>query len=878
MASKSKEDELSTSEKVALKKTIEAFRSIGSLKDDLVRENKSSKGLGERLEAISKISRRLTKVGVDALAIKELLPELSYIEKIRVSNILSPNDLSVEHASIELEEGAADHDSYGEAMAILRDNIDKKLSLFEDLDAIVRESLFDFGSWTYAFLPKEIGPIINQLYDIKDKKNTVKKDALEAIGENVFGNSFGKTAVVFENDKVGKVTLSTNLADIYGAEIKKIKRHVSKIIDPRTSVAERSALESYVDLSPLYNLKDSSIYYRKLPPDSFIPVTVPGNRDSYVGGILVLGDDGEPINNISDSRFFEALSISKTNNEFKDMLKVLTGGRSLEDDSRSEMEVMRSIFRNQLNEKIGSLLKAETGETNLDNTIQDDYIISAIMARVMSKKEVKLVYLPPWAFSYITFNRDQNGIGISLMEKNKMLVAIRVRLFFSEIMAGLRNATPSTVIGLTLDDAEDDPNEIINLVVTEAVRWLPDLLDTYSFNPDEIISSLKRSSVRLKIDGGSSLPQTKVEMSEEKRENLVPDSDIIERVYKKFCLGFGVPAEFVDRALQGDFAVGTVMSSSIFSRTNSMDQKSLEKCLTDLIRKFIIADNETYDAIKAKVGEAKIADFTNSVVFSLPKADSPAYRDNLTSFNEYKDLITAISEVFFTEDSFSAVGDAMTVKPIVTALRTNFIQSKMRTFVRSKNILPDFDMENKEFIETTLKSIYSDLDSTIKFSLDMNETVKKMVNQANEAAAKLEAELAPKVEEGEAAPDFNSEPPVEGVEPPPVEGTEPPPADGEPALDLPPEEGAGDNTSGEASVTPPPGTDEPTLDEPPVGDEPAVAPTGEETPPAQDGEEPLVDEPPVGDEPTDNEAPTLDEPPTGDPDFEDGPLIDAPPV
>ena len=791
------------------------------------------KTLMERLQSFKNISRRISDSVNDSLAIKELLPEVSYIEQVLVSSILNPNDIGSDAAKIIVSD-FTDSDKIDIALDIVEDAVKEAFDFKTKMPAIIGEALFTHGSYTILTLPNRMAIYMASLEREKEEKNKRKRDVNDTLVavENIVAD-FEKKTKSDKNGITSNITMEFNPLLLFKSDIKKIQH----------DVAERAVcgFENILEMDSVEISSDSgNAIVKRLPTEAFIPIHAPGDIYKQIGGILLLDSvTGMPIDTVREARYFEQLRNSKENDNDYARMAAAMGVRANVDD-RDFLETVRTTYTNIVNREIRKVM-ASKGK-DVTSVVSDGAIIDALIAREASKQGVQMVYLPESVFTYFAFNIDQSGVGVSLIEKNKFFISLRVRLFIAEALAGIRNSTPLTKVSLTIDDEENEPNQIIDMVLTEAISCLPDQLDDHSFNPSDIFASLKRASVMLEIDGGESLPGTKITMTDEQRNQVKPDSDIVERVYKQCCLGFGVPADIVDRALQGDFAAGIALSSAIFIRSIEMKQTTFDNDASEFYKKFILASPAVYKKLTDALGEDKVDDFISGLRHQLPRADSTVYSEQNSVIGDYKSLVTTVAEIYFTEDAFSGISDDLAVKGMLNTARTNFINAAMRDFIRSKNLLPEVsNITGKEDIKKLVENIDGANQDSVAFTHLLVEATKKMAQKANKEMEELNAKLAPPAPEPQADSAAPAAPGADGVEAPPTEPNFDEASGGD-DMAPPVDETAEPTPEGtEDGLAPPEGTEDemapPDATEPtPEGTEDEMAPPDADEPPAPTSE------------------------------------------
>jgi hypothetical protein len=122
----------------------------------------------------------------------------------------------------------------------------------------------------------------------------------------------------------------------------------------------------------------------------------------------------------------------------------------------NDVEKASRAFQEVIENEITSRLR--NGIDGVSATIASNEEVYRLMfARHLANQMTQVLYVPSELMTYFCYKHDKNGIGVSLLENNRLLNSLRAMLLFSRVMAETRNAVGMTKVDIKLDPEDPDP-------------------------------------------------------------------------------------------------------------------------------------------------------------------------------------------------------------------------------------------------------------------------------------------------------------------------------------------------------------------------------------------------------------------------------------
>lgn len=437
----------------------------------------------------------------------------------------------------------------------------------------------------------------------------------------------------------------------------------------------------------------------ELPPESVVPVTRPGQVEEPIGFYIALDARGNAVSKVKDANFFKNLkrkieSATKKDPNTNKTLEKAIG--YMNDVSNNGILKEDSIYEQELDKQLREAV--EKGEHNDTVEVRAPTEFYRLMfSRQLRHQKTRILYVPAELMTYYAFNYDSNGVGISLIQKNKLYAQLRAVMTFAYTLAGIKNSVGSRKILITLDEDDPDGRVTVETLLAEYYNLNSDGNILTSSSPSDIISNLQRMQVQVEIEGGSVLPNTKMEVQENQRDIGKPDDLLDDLLKKQLYNGLWTTVEAVDRSYEGDFATGLVQSNLLAARRYLKAQSVFENFTVDFIQKYIQAGGpllkklkELYIAAKETTKDLpEFADCIRSLKVVLPKPDMAKLDVHLSALEQYESLVDKGLEFQVNEEMLSDILEGEHTSVSIDNLRSMIKGRLMRQYMIDKNILPE---------------------------------------------------------------------------------------------------------------------------------------------------------------------------------------------
>lgn len=682
----------------------------------------------EKLKAI--IEKTIDKVN-DSEGVMELLPDLNLVREIIVATTLSPKDMT----QIKLSFTSDNPLVPPEFIETIRQHFTSTYDLESQMSKILSEALVTKGA--KVLLPIPAIALQNVMMNSSTALESFTNQRLKDYRFNNIGlietkpNITEITAmesIAFGNEKVtipdsGKLTITDNCNYLLTPIIADITQSlkVKKILNNQfglESFERRNSIEKDVYVKKMYDIVESVIVKEakveelgknmdpilfNLPSESVIPVFVPGEPENHIGYYVILDELGHPVRASKNSNFFKELNDKLENTIVSSGTLVVKSSINMQDTDKdraanSIRQPIMDAYVTQLEKELRDGVRSGTNGEYVEISKPVE-LFRLMFARQLEKMQTRALYIPAEMLTYVAFDYDELGIGISLVEKTKLYSSLRAILMFAEIMAGIKNSVPGRILNITLDETDPDPQLTVETVLQEFISLQTSALPLGKLNPAEIVDALQRAGIQVKINGGDVFPNTEIEVEERRRDMAKPDTELSELLKKHQYAGWGVSAELADRGLEGDFATGITQANLLQTKRVMVWQEGFETHLTDHTHKYIYAGGplnkelqDLYNAIPdLDKKEYSFKDIVDSVKVILPKPDTAIINTQLEAFNSYSAFLDVAIPTHISEDMIRGMLKGDFTPDAIASIQNAIANLLKRQYMRQQNMLPELD-------------------------------------------------------------------------------------------------------------------------------------------------------------------------------------------
>lgn len=471
-----------------------------------------------------------------------------------------------------------------------------------------------------------------------------------------------------------------------------------------------------------------------IPHESIFVMHKPGSPEDHVGYYIALDMSGNPISvgdelNIHNPNYNGTYGNDASNSAMSGQANFAAGNTEMGFSGMNNS----SIQGRRISDK--TALFSKVTEKQLVDKIKSGYfkhhdislaehkdLMQTMFQRLLSNKQTQLIFVPASLMTYIAFEYDENGNGISLIIKHKNIGVLNSILTLANTLSAINNTIDYKEVRVKFDDDELDFNKTTDMVIGNLVRHS-------SMNGSRLLSTdvykqfdyLGTKGYQLAFEDHPSFPGTSVEINNLDRERAAPDVDVMEKNEALLIQSLGSTPEVVDMARNVEFASSYFQSNLQAARRAIADQKILTKFLDKFIRTYLMnsplalkwmiqeidrsrKDNPELRGIKTI---ELVRGFINSVTTQLPKPDMVKVELLDKAIIEQEKLVDHVLKYTIGEEALQGEDVGEHLEATLEAIRRKIKAVIMRDFLASNN------MFNEGIINAIFNNDEEELDSAM---------------------------------------------------------------------------------------------------------------------------------------------------------------------
>ena len=471
-----------------------------------------------------------------------------------------------------------------------------------------------------------------------------------------------------------------------------------------------------------------------IPHESIFVMHKPGSPEDHVGYYIALDMSGNPISvgdelNIHNPNYNGTYGNDASNSAMSGQANFAAGNTEMGFSGMNNS----SIQGRRISDK--TALFSKVTEKQLVDKIKSGYfkhhdislaehkdLMQTMFQRLLSNKQTQLIFVPASLMTYIAFEYDENGNGISLIIKHKNIGVLNSILTLANTLSAINNTIDYKEVRVKFDDDELDFNKTTDMVIGNLVRHS-------SMNGSRLLSTdvykqfdyLGTKGYQLAFEDHPSFPGTSVEINNLDRERAAPDVDVMEKNEALLIQSLGSTPEVVDMARNVEFASSYFQSNLQAARRAIADQKILTKFLDKFIRTYLMnsplalkwmiqeidrsrKDNPELRGIKTI---ELVRGFINSVTTHLPKPDMVKVELLDKVITEQEKLVDHVLKYTIGEEALQGEDVGEHLEATLEAIRRKIKAVIMRDFLASNN------MFNEGIINAIFNNDEEELDSAM---------------------------------------------------------------------------------------------------------------------------------------------------------------------
>lgn len=639
-----------------------------------------------------------------------------------------------------------------------KDAADKSLEISEE------------GVWNIKFDSNKLDTLVEVSDDLSIlRQSFIRKEMLSQESARAAGIPTG-----FKPTSLERETFSDrNIID-------KIFRKIDDINSYNTDVLELKKLKN--DNQTARENLDEPIFIN-YPAEAVIPIFKPGAPSEHVGYLALHDEEGNPLSKAKPVNYYRELANGynsrMTVNTMASSLiqqgKTMFEGFSNKLDEARQLEMLSRIHSNAIIKDILDRLKNGLYGKNLD--VGDSAEVSRIMFyRALRGQRTRVLFVPKEVMSYMAFDYDNRGFGISLLDNMKVLISLRIQFMLAQLRAGIMNSIPETLVTLRIDEKDPDPRKTIQIANVMALQSRSNSgLIIGASNVQTIEDRVNQSNIRMAIESDNpKIPQIGHDISKTTADIPAPDNEVAEGIKRDTIMGTGLTPDMVDNSLSTEFAANVLQGNFITSLIAFQKQDRFNPLLTDFVRKVItvspylhkrlreiIRDNldEIIENVKEASGDKSLSvkglassaievlidgiidKFTSAFEVTLPAPPNDNHESKAEQLQQYEERVDKAIEFVISQDTLPESIVSEEGANMVDAYAAIVKADLIRDWMLENNYMPEimnYITVSDEGVQTYEKN-KAIRDLTVKTVKAMTEFFKEGKNIADSTEAVIKA-------------------------------------------------------------------------------------------------------------------------------------------
>lgn len=692
---------------------------------------------------LSPIVRETMQSIQDAENVRNVLPDIDYAAEIRIASILSTKDLVTTSLIYESLSTELNTDMKSKMVKLVRDYFSKDFKLQDKLKDILYDVDFVSGSYPVCIIPEAgIDKLLKSRTDIGNEKfihhtNSFLSEATKTLGllgstslvDSVgteSNGSYNSTAIAFDNDGEGFSFDSIKLLD--NPSVLRIPSINSALSDAAVEAAYNLPIDTLfntVGNESIYStirhngtdgVGDNKILSRArtleiptpesvgrpsighplwyhLPSESVIPIHTPGKPKEHVAYLVILDGKCNPISRHDLVNY--NLAWSWINGDASsDIKESVAQGLGLKTrDIQAEMTIsnLTNSFANIVENQVKMSLNKGTYSDNIE-MCRPEEVYRIILGRLLAKQGTQMLFIPAQQMIYYAMDYNHYGVGVSLLEKTRMISTIRTALQFASLNGNILNCTRNQQYEIELDPNDREPEKTIQ---DEKYRIMQSFNSMFPFTgtPTDMWSYMANAGISFSNTGNDFYPGTKINVSDNSPDYKVPDKDFMDDVAKQQYRGFLLDPELILNAQDIEFASQVTSKNLLQTRMICVSQDKLNPNITKTVKVYTKSDGTLLSGLAeiakeyhdAKLGEGiigkQVREFIESLHVSLPRPDSGYMKSQLEAFDDYLESVDKVLESGIFTPDIEGVD--------VDRTKTNYKSYLALTWLRENDVAPE---------------------------------------------------------------------------------------------------------------------------------------------------------------------------------------------
>ena len=348
----------------------------------------------------------------------------------------------------------------------------------------------------------------------------------------------------------------------------------------------------------------------ELPPESVVPICIPGAPDQHLGYFVMIDQFGQPLT-IENSGMMDNSKDCDTcggAGNVNAAYEALFGtGCCTHYGLRHPGNIQAAgnmIFNHMLDKYLKSRMNGIFNRVDL-SIGRFNAVATTLFYRLLARKETMIVFVPPELLHYFAFSYDPaTGVGISKLNDIGFLLSMRLHYVIANIIALANDAVQQKIINVSVDEKAANLEGLLDAIgnIFVAKQKLNSSID-----PSEIIRNIYSSSVAVVPRNVPGLGEFSIEPTTQNTQSVRPDNELLEQLNNLLVSHLDVPPSALNQLSEPEYAKSLVTYNLFFAKKIARYQRIWCAQIEEFIRDYATFSIPFQKALAKKlVGNMKI--------------------------------------------------------------------------------------------------------------------------------------------------------------------------------------------------------------------------------------------------------------------------------
>lgn len=327
----------------------------------------------------------------------------------------------------------------------------------------------------------------------------------------------------------------------------------------------------------------------ELPPESVVPICIPGAPDQHLGYFVLIDQFGQPLTiensgMMDKSKDCDACGGAGNVNAAYEAL--FGTGCCAHYGLRGPGNIQSAgnmIFNHMLDKYLKSRMKGIFNRTDL-SIGRFNAVATTLFYRLLARKETMIVFVPPELLHYFAFSYDPvTGVGISKLNDIGFLLSMRLHYVIANIIALANDAVQQKIINVSVDEKAANLEGLLDAIgnIFVAKQKLNSSID-----PSEIIRNIYSNSVAVVPRNVPGLGEFSIEPTTQNTQSVRPDNELLEQLNNLLVSHLDVPPSALNQLSEPEYAKSLVTYNLFFAKKIARYQRIWCTQIEEFIRDY----------------------------------------------------------------------------------------------------------------------------------------------------------------------------------------------------------------------------------------------------------------------------------------------------